>query len=44
MHIRSNPTERSDSVKSQMPLVGGPLSQSERDLIRAWINGGAPND
>ncbi len=28
----------------QMPLIGGPLSVAERDLIRAWINAGAPND
>jgi parallel beta-helix repeat protein len=28
---------------SQMP-VGAPLSEAERDAIRAWIDGGAPKD
>jgi len=31
-------------VGSQMPLSGGPLSQVQLDLLRAWIEAGAPND
>jgi hypothetical protein len=29
---------------SQMPLAGGPLSTADIDLIRQWINAGAPNN
>jgi hypothetical protein len=28
----------------QMPLTGGPLSQTQIDTIKSWIERGAPND
>ena len=31
-------------IGSQMPLSGTPLSQEQRDGIRAWIDAGAPNN
>jgi hypothetical protein len=29
-------------VGQQMPLIGGPLPQNYIDVIRAWVNRGAP--
>jgi hypothetical protein len=28
----------------RMPLIGGPLTQAEIDVIRAWITDGAPDN
>jgi hypothetical protein len=37
-------TGASGIVGSSMPLAGGPLSAADIDLLRQWINGGAPNN
>ena len=31
-------------IGSQMPLAGGPLTAGDIELIRQWINAGAPNN
>jgi hypothetical protein len=33
-----------DIVGSRMPLAGGPLSAADIDLVRQWIQAGAPNN
>jgi hypothetical protein len=33
-----------DIAGSQMPLAGGPLSAADIDLVRQWIQAGAPNN